>query len=96
MSELRGFVLLAVLSLSGLAACGGEHSDAPPNSEAVPTQVAEPSAPPLAAVAKQSEQAPAAQVATHAPPGQAPVTDAAPLLTIVYTHNIDGEIEPCG
>lgn len=26
----------------------------------------------------------------------APLTDVEPTLTIVYTNNIDGEIEPCG
>ncbi len=38
----------------------------------------------------------AAAAESPVPADSAPLTEVEPTLTIVYTNNIDGEIEPCG
>jgi len=81
MSKIRSYAFLAVLLLVGMVACGGGQSATQGGADGVSTAVA--------ALAEASSPA-------RAKAGDAPSSEVSPSLTIVYTNNIDGEIEPCG
>jgi hypothetical protein len=82
MSEIRSYVFLAVFLLVGLVACGGQQSSTEAGADGASTAVA--------ALAEAASPAKAEER------GDAPSSEVLPSLTIVYTNNIDGEIEPCG
>jgi len=84
LTRLRLFGLISVLSLAMtvLASCReGLESDEED------AEVAAPAVSMLATTKARDDLAVA---------DSAPLTDVEPTLTIVYTNNIDGEIEPCG
>ena len=82
MSEIRSYVFLALVLLVGLVACGVGQSSTETGPDGASTAVA---ALAEAASPEKAEES-----------GDAPSSEVLPSLTIVYTNNIDGEIEPCG
>jgi hypothetical protein len=97
MSEIRHHLLVLAALVAGVAACAGEQSSSEPISEDAPVPFTQESAPPPAPVPPPAGTQALDKVDTVAVAvGPGPGVEVSPTLTLVYTNNIDGEIEPCG
>jgi hypothetical protein len=97
MSEIRNHLFLLALLAAGVAACSGEQSNSEPSPDEVPATLSQQSAPQPAPVTQAAEAATLEKVEPVAVVGAPDAeVEISPSLTLVYTNNIDGEIEPCG
>lgn len=92
----RNFALLLTLLVGGaLVACSGTSASAPTDTQTAAVEAADAPLTPREAAAKDPSKKPNPKIDSGEVLAQTVKLDAGDLH-VVFTNNVDGEIEPCG